>query len=126
MRNVVVLAEKSLEPTSDMLLPPAYSAVRKSLGVLLSLPFTAVPRYGCMIRADPTVRTPAQVTMSATTIVDPANDRTAGRCRPKALETQKNRPHVMRATRSLMKPAPARAYSTVRNRSSSAHHMLPT
>src|SRR3954469_16014457 len=82
----LVCGVKSLAPTMAMLVPPAYIAVTKSVGVSPLVARMDVPSSGCMIKAAPSVRPRAQTPTSSTRMTGLQKDRTAPCLEPRAFE----------------------------------------
>src|SRR5690349_5067991 len=96
-----------------MLLPPAYIAAIKSVGVGPVLAVTELPSFGWIIRAVPSVNIKAQTKSTRTRIIGPQNESINPRRRPKGLDNRRKTAQVTRAIRKLRIPELTRAYSTV-------------
>src|SRR5689334_4348504 len=96
-----------------MLLPPAYIAAIKLVGVGPLLAVTELPSLGWIIRAVPSVRIKAQAKSTRTRMIGPQNESTNPLRRPNGLDTWRKTDQVKRAIRRLRIPKLIRAYSTV-------------
>ena len=92
-----------------MLVPPAYIAVTKSVGVSPLVARMDVPSSGCMIKAAPSVSPRAQTPTSSTRMTGPQKDRTAPCLEPQTFEALTKEAQVSRPTLDPMMLVPIRA-----------------